>query len=125
MSELFVDTVKTQDGTKSISTTNVVDSYSGSAKAWFSAVTWATPDNSLNVSSISDDGAGQSTVSWSNNFADDTYTIAGASPDADGHIVFTTSKSASSCPTRHYGGLVSGAGYIDFEVTVVYHGDLA
>ena len=121
-SELRVTTIANNAGTESVNTTYVVN---GSAKAWFSAVTWATADNSLNVSSISDDSAGQSTVSLSNAFADDDYTVAGLSTDADGVVMFHTSRTAGSCDVRHYGGLAGSAAYVDSELTVNFHGDLA
>ena len=121
-SELRVTTIANNAGTESVNTTYVVN---GSAKAWFSAVTWATADNSLNVSSISDDSAGQSTVSLSNAFADDDYTVAGLSTDADGVVKFHTSRTAGSWHVRHYGGLAGSAAYVDSELTVNFHGDLA
>jgi len=106
----------------SLDTSYVVN---GSAKAWFSAVTWATADNSLNVSSISDDATGQSTVSWSNSFADDDYTIAGSSTDSDGIVFFTGAKATGNCPVYHFGGLAGSSAYNDKEMTADFHGDLA
>ena len=119
MSTLKADTIQNTSGGA------VTLTKQSAAKAWFSAVTWATADNSFNVSSISDDAAGQSTVSWSNSFADDDYTIAGSSTDADGIVIFTGSKATGSCPIRHYGGLAGSAGYVDNEMTADFHGDLA
>ena len=121
-SELRVNTLKDAAGANSVAMTYVAG---GSAKAWFSAVTWATADNSLNVSSISDDAAGQSTVSWSSAFADDDYTVAGSSTDADGIVIFTASKAAGTCPVYHFGGLAGSAAYNDKEMTADFHGDLA
>ena len=97
----------------------------GLAKAWFSAVTWATADNSLNVSSISDNATGQSTVSWSNAFADDDYTVAGSSTDADGIVLFGAAKAAGTCPVYHFGGLAGSSAYNDKEMTADFNGDLA
>ena len=119
-SVLNVDTIADAAGTGAVALTK-----QSAAKAWFSAVTWATADNSLNVSSIADDAAGQSTVSWSSAFADDDYTVAGSSTDADGIVIFTGSKATGSCPVRHYGGLAGSAGYVDNEMTADFHGDLA
>ena len=81
MSELFVDTVKTQDGTKSISTTNVVDSYSGSAKFYinFNAVGTAVVNKSLNHSSLTDNGTGDFTFNFTNNMDGAYYSHVGAS----------------------------------------------
>ena len=82
MSELFVDTVKTQDGTKSISMTNVVDNlaetdvrYAGSAKAWvnFDGTGTIHSYDSFNFSSLTDNGTGDYTVTFSNSFANANY----------------------------------------------------
>jgi len=120
MSELRADTITGSDGSSPVTLTK-----QSAAKAWFSAVTWATADNSLNVSSISDDATGQSTVSWSNAFADDDYTIAGSSTDADGIVFFTGAKATGNCPVYHFGGLAGSAAYNDKEMTADFHGDLA
>ena len=119
-SVLNVDTIAAKDGTSPVELTK-----QSASKAWFSADTWATADNSLNVSSISDDATGKSTVSWSNAFADDDYTVAGSSTDADGIVLFQGSKAAGTCPVYHFGGLAGSSAYNDKEMTADFHGDLA
>ena len=122
-SELRVTTIANNAGTESVDTTYVIN---GSAKAWYSMSSWGTADDSLNVSSISDNSAGQTTVTWSNAFASANYTIAGASSDADGIVIFSGSgKLAATCDVRHYGGLAGSAGYVDSSMTATFNGDLA
>jgi hypothetical protein len=92
MSELFVDTVKTQDGTKSISTTNVVDSYGGSAKFYINFNGQSTPivSKSLNHSSLTDNGTGDYTFNFTNNMDGAYYSHVGASYfDGSSTAVFT------------------------------------
>ena len=120
MSEIRATTISDETGNGPITLTK-----QSAAKAWFSAVNWAVPDNSFNVSSMSDVAAGQSFVFFTNSFSDDTYTISGSSTDADGIVIFVGSKVAANCPVRHYGGLAGTAGYVDREMTADFHGDLA
>jgi len=130
MSEIKVDTLtgKTtaNDITVTVGATATMSLEQGLAKGWYSMSNWGTADDSLNVSSISDNSAGQSTVTWSNAFASANYTVAGASSDADG-VVFNTGsgKLAATCDVRHYGGLAGSASYVDSSMSATFNGDLA
>ena len=63
------------DGTNSTSATNCIQ---GSAKAWvnFTGVTTATVNNSYNISSVTRNGTGDYTVSFTNAMANANYTVA-------------------------------------------------
>ena len=76
-SELRVNTLKDAAGNNSIATSFVAG---GSAKAWQSIVVGSgTPsfNDSFNASSISDQGTGQHTVSFSNSFSSVNYAVTG------------------------------------------------
>lgn len=70
--KIIADTIETGAGAD-IPTSYVVN---GSAKAWQESVTSSTQtvNDSLNVSSITDNGAGLSTLAWTNSFASTNYT---------------------------------------------------
>ena len=98
----------------------------GTAKAWFDAFTFATPDNSFNVSSVADDAAGQCTPSFTTSFADAHYTLHGTSSDADGVLSFDRDFDATgSKKVLHYGGLAGSAAYGDATLNASFIGDLA
>jgi hypothetical protein len=68
-SELRVTTIANNAGSESVGTTYVIN---GSAKVWvnFNGQTTTTSRNSFNVSSLTDNGTGDTTVTVSNAFAD-------------------------------------------------------
>lgn len=77
-SELRITTLANNAGTESVDTTYVIN---GSAKAWQSlGVSGGTPalNDSLNVSSIADNGTGQHTLSFSNSFSSVNYSVTGS-----------------------------------------------
>lgn len=66
------------DGTNSTSSTNCIQ---GSAKAWvyFNGVSSVTVGSSYNVSSVVRNSAGYYTVNFTNNMANNTYSVLGSS----------------------------------------------
>ena len=70
-SEMYVDTIAASDGTSPATLTK-----QSAAKSWQESVTSSTQtvNDSLNVSSITDNGAGLSTLAWTNSFASTNYT---------------------------------------------------
>jgi len=73
---------------KSVDTDYVVN---GSARAWQESVTSGTQtvNDSLNVSSITDEGTGLSTIAWTNSFGSVNYTAPfGRSSNNDATAIF-------------------------------------
>ncbi len=100
----------------------------GTAKAWFDAFTFATPDNSLNVSSVTDNATGQCSPNFTTSFADAHYTLHGTSSDADGVLSFDRDFDATgSKRILHFGSLSGGGGgsYNDATLNASFIGDLA
>jgi len=123
-SELRVNTLKDAAGSNEVAMTYVAN---GSAKAWanFTSISSTAVNDSLNVSSISDQGTGFSTPSYSSTFANAVYSI----PTSSGELVgtsewrlcprstgFATGSTAMAC----YPGAMD-ANYQCFEI----QGDLA
>ena len=135
-SELRVNTLKDASGNNSVGMSYVAE---GSAKAWYNRKqtdTVATRD-SLNSSSLTDNGTGDFTQSWSSNFNNDDY-AAGSMADNTGTYVTrgpggtflkgesdqtTSSFRAVSC----YGSDAVGNGEAVNKVTdmAIFMGDLA
>ena len=70
MSTLIVSDIT--DGTTTVGTSYVVN---GSAKAYFSSSAEGTADKSLNISSGTDNGAGDGTYSFVTSFSDTQYAV--------------------------------------------------
>ena len=122
LGEIKADTL-THSTAGSLTTNFVV---TGTAKAWFDAFTFATPDNSLNVSSVTDDAAGQCSPNFTTSFANADYTLHGTSSDADGVLSFDRDFDATgSKRVLHYGGLSGSAAYGDATLNASFIGDLA
>ena len=122
LGEIKADTL-THSTAGSLTTNFVV---TGTAKAWFDAFTFATPDNSLNVSSVTDDAAGQCSPNFTTSFANADYTLHGTSSDADGVLSFDRDFDATgSKKVLHFGGLSGSAAYGDATLNASFIGDLA
>jgi len=101
MSTVKTDTLQNRLGTKSIPTDTVVD---GSAKAWvnFNGTGTVAIRASFNVSSITDNGAGDYTVNFTTAMADANYATlvtgdnAAAAPTAAAVRIGTANSSFSS-----------------------------
>jgi hypothetical protein len=86
MSTLKLDTIASRDGTESTDVTNVIN---GSAKAWvnFNGTGTVAIRESFNVSSITDNAAGDYTVNFTNAMPDANYAPAGIVGFNGGHYL--------------------------------------
>jgi len=129
-SELRVNTLKDASGNNSIATSFVAG---GSAKAWINlngSSTVATRDT-LNVSSLADEGTGQYLISFSSSMGNDDYTISGGarSPGVASGVLNAPSNAAGDMATGSIEVYALGLGDgnpADFNhVFTIIHGDLA
>jgi hypothetical protein len=77
----------------------------GSAKAWtvFTGTGTAAIDDSLNTSSLTDNGTGDYTLDWSNSFASTRYAGGGITGNSNGNFgISGTLMSASDIRARTY-----------------------
>lgn len=128
MSTLRTDTLQNAAGTKSVPVSTVVD---GSAKAWvnFNGTGTVAIRASFNVSSITDNGAGDYTVNFTTSLADANYTVAFQNPGAITGTTWTmyaafatnfggttpTLKTASAVRFIHFNPYSPNAGAYDAE----------
>jgi len=129
-SELRVNTLKDASGNNSVATSVV---FNGSAKAWvnFNGSGTVAIRDSYNVSSLADSDVGIYTLSWSNSFANDDYSSAGASGQNSNAMVTVScaidttapTTSASLYNTNYENG--SGGRFDATQVTIQVLGDLA
>jgi|TARA_R100000479_G_scaffold107064_1_gene53705 hypothetical protein len=130
-SELRVNTLKDASGNNSVAMSTVAG---GSAKAWadIDMTGTAALDNSSNGSSITDNGTGDVTFTFTSSLSNANYacsgmTTANASFDDEGlvHLNYTGGRAAGSCRF----GVTDAHNACDaFDVDpvmVVIHGDLA
>tara|TARA_B100000963_G_C22350828_1_gene547165 strand:+ start:332 stop:703 length:372 start_codon:yes stop_codon:yes gene_type:complete len=121
-SELRVNTLKDASGNNSIATSFVAG---GSAKSWinFNGTGTIAIRDSFNVGSITDNGTGQTGVSFTSAFVNDSYAASGAFGWANnGNQVYTTPTSA----TVGRANTLEANAYVDRSVVLaIYHGDLA
>jgi hypothetical protein len=115
------------DGTLSIPTTFVTN---GSAKAWvnFNGTGTIAARDSLNLSSLTDNGTGNYTINFTNAFSAADYTFALGISNASG-VTAVAFQSFGTAPTTTALRVisVSSAGF-DFDTTAytsATHGDLA
>ena len=116
-------TSNVSDGTLSIPTAFVTN---GSAKAWanYSGVT-VTIRDSLNTSSIVDNGAGLQTTSYTSSMVNIFYSLltGASSPGDTGMLVKVLGQATGSCQFFHYTGSNNGLDNSNFSFGV--QGDLA
>lgn len=132
--EAHVDTVistNVSDGTTSVGTTYVTN---GSAKAWvnFNGTGTIAARDSLNVSSLTDDGTALYTVSFTNAFSAADYAIAGfCGNDASGSNVSTVltkkyDEAANTTSAANVSVITTAGNFSDVNlVAASIHGDLA
>ena len=128
--KIIADTLETGAGAD-IATSYVVD---GSAKAWadIDMTGTASLDNSSNGSSITDNGVGDVTFTFTSSLSNPNYACSGmttaiAAFDDEGivHLNYTGGRAAGSC---RFGvnDVHNAADAIDYDpVMVIIHGDLA
>ena len=125
------------DGTTTVGTSYVVN---GSAKAWSQVDQQSghTINDSFNVSSVSDDGVGKQTSTFTSSFDNSNYIFQGTSEDGGGYNDNALTRSDSSdtrTTTQHgcwssHGNSTSGLHYTAdandcARCNTVYFGDLA
>lgn len=124
-SELRVNTLKDAAGSNSVGMSYVAN---GSAKAWchFDAAATLTDRNSLNTSSLTDNGTGDHTITFSSAFANIYLALSGGG-DHDGDIVSRRDSSyATTTTTERFCLATSGGSLVDRDrANVLFHGDLA
>ena len=100
----------------------------GLAKAWvhFDAASTLTDRNSLNASSLTDNGTGDHTITFSNAFANIYLALSGGG-DHDGEIISRRDSSyATTTTTERFCLATSGGSLVDRDrANVLFHGDLA
>ena len=131
MSTLVVNTINDLDGN------SITD---GSAKGWcnFEQASSHTIRDSLNISSLNDDGSGQTDTNYTSNFANDDYVAGGHSgrqtlTSSTAYWLFPTSKGTivySTSSTSWTGGYSistsSGLQELDLALALcTIHGELA
>ena len=98
----------------------------GLVKAWWEAYTWATADDSFNISSLTDNSAGSNDTNFTNVFGNAHVTLSGTSGDADGIILFDRDFDATTKKrVLHFGSLTGSGAYNDNTANAVFCGDLA
>ena len=128
MSNLVVSNIS--DGTDTVETGYVVN---GSAKAWvsFSTSTTTTINDSINISSLTDNGTGDTTVNLNTNMSSISYMfIGGLGFNGTGAVnsrsVYQTARTVSSSRSRTYYVDVSTSNATDADYNgVSIYGDLA
>lgn len=70
---ISVDTLQDSAGSNEITTANVKTAFDNRVKAFFSSSTEGTADKSLNISSGTDNGAGDGTYTFTTSFSDTQY----------------------------------------------------
>jgi hypothetical protein len=123
-SELRVNTLKDAAGNNSIATSFVAN---GSAKVWAKAT---QADNSvydsLNLTSITDDGTGQLTFTIANNMANVNYGFTSTTQVTDcGGLNEAGTTATTTGTAEHQGRNSSGTNTDSNPVTIVIVGDLA
>lgn len=122
MSTIDVDNIQDSNG-DSLDTTYVTN---GSAKAWcsFDGVSGNTILGSLNVSSVTDDGTGQYTNNFTNDFADTGYAASLAPGDSKGEGHRFSVYAVGSCRVFFFDVGTSNNEDVDRSM-IICMGDLA
>jgi hypothetical protein len=124
MSTLSVSNIT--DGTTTVGTSYVVN---GSAKAWvnFNGQGTIAARDSMNVASLTDNGTGDHSISFSNSFANANYAASmssssGALSNSDTMVnPYTWATGSTSIGTNNNSGAPVDRSYVNLSI----HGDLA
>lgn len=101
---ISVDTLKDSAGSNEITTANVKTAFDDRVKVWvnFNGTGTISARDSLNLSSLTDNGAGDYTINFTNNFANTGYCLVGScayitstGQPSVGHNKNTTTKDVS------------------------------
>ena len=124
-SELRVTTIANNAGTESVDTTYVIN---GSAKAWinFNGTGTIAARDSMNVSSLTDDGTGAYSANLTNSFSTTGYSTSGsirynAGVAFDGVFSVNEQLVGETKVLSVYGGTLFDSN----RISVTNHGDLA
>lgn len=136
MSTIKVDTLVANDGTSPVTLTK-----QSAAKAWscFNGTGTVATNGSFNQSTLTDNGTGDQTVSFTNNMNNDDYsstgTCLGGSTDGANYSIFgaentsagvTKTSSNVQCTSGYVSNTTAAATHINHqEMNLVIHGDLA
>ena len=126
-SELRVDTLKDSSGNNSVGMAYVAG---GSAKSWvnFNGTGTIAERDSLNLSSLTDNGTGDYDVNLSSSFAAVDYSInVSGYPSASWNQIFTIQNPANNTTSLFsiFSASTAGTKYDTQLVTASTHGDLA
>ena len=126
-SELRVDTLKDSSGSNSVGMAYVAG---GSSKAWvnFNGTGTIAARDSLNLSSLTDNGSGDYDVNISSSFAAVDYSISVSGyPSASWNQIFSIQNPASNTTSIFsiFSASTAGTKYDTQLVTASAHGDLA
>ncbi len=94
----------------------------GLAKVWHSSSSSASVSDSLNVSGGTDNGTGDYSYTFSNNFASSNIAISGLCLTDDRNAQFSRSRATTDYRIRHYG---HDDAFADVDNAGQLHGDLA
>ena len=137
VSIIKVTSVQDTSGNNETTTANIKKSFDGAAKVWANFdQDPATLEDSINVSSLTDNGTSNHTITFSSSFANNRYAAAGTAQalstsngSAQTFPLFTvdgTAAPTASTSRIHMRAARSSYGAYDYNnVTACYHGDLA
>jgi len=122
-SELRVTTIANNAGTESVDTTYVIN---GSAKAWghLNAGHDAFED-SFGFSSVTDNGTGDATSTFSNAFSNDDYAIAAGLKENSATNRSCHCNASSTTTIQMVSGLTASNSKQDYDSSYIVMGDLA
>jgi hypothetical protein len=119
MSELRADTITGSDGTGPVTLTK-----QSAAKAWANYAHATGLRESFNISTFTDNGTGDYSLSLTSSFSNANYAVGGISiSGGDRTVVLDTASTASIIRTNNYD--TSAGSAIDGEASFSAHGDLA
>ena len=125
-SELRVNTLKDASGNNSVATSVV---FNGTAKAWFEMANDFLLDDSHNIASVTDDGTGLITYTYTNNMANAHYAPNAGPTSGARNTTFiwieTTSLSTSGAAASIGTQSGSTTSLVDSANCMALHGDLA
>ena len=121
----YIDPISTTDGKKMLKLDGF-DRASGIAKAWCKFDSAGVILDSMNISSITNNGLGDWSISLpSGLFADSNYVVyVGGIPNTSGHVSATATRTQSTSVARIMTYNVNNAAYEDFDETdVIFFGE--
>ena len=129
MSTILVNTLSGTSTAGSIAVTGEGNSTTtnlqqGLAKAWLNVDVSSNIDDSFNIASVTDNGTGDNTYTFSSNMASANFAAVGIIAQNNAEIVFNNSRATSTFVLKIQDG-TDGATAREREHNGVVHGDLA